>query len=145
MVKQLSPSIKHRILTHYTSPHNHDTLDRILLLHDVHVSRRAVERWRKEWNGEENSLQHHAVSGRPHILTPTEVGKYITQPIRRMNRSHRNVSYSMIARRVRENTRKSITDRTVRLIGLKKLGGRKTKGRKSTTDECEYMHSCNET
>ena len=90
-MKQLSSSIKQSILTHYTSPYNHDTLSRILLLHGVSVSHRAVEKWKKRWNGIEESLYHRKGGGPPHILTPTEIGKYITQPIRRLNRSHKTI------------------------------------------------------
>ena len=143
-MKQLSSSIKQSILTHYTSPYNHDTLSRILLLHGVSVSHRAVEKWKKRWNGIEESLYHRKGGGPPHILTPTEIGKYITQPIRRLNRSHKSVRYNHIAQGVRDNTGKSIHYRTVRLIGKNKLGGRKKRGRKRTAEECKYIHNSKE-
>jgi transposase len=139
-MKQLTPEVKHSILTHYTSSHNNNTLEHILSLHDISISRRTVQNWLNKWNGTIESLQHEPVSGRPHILTTNEVYNYITAPIRRMNRSYKPVRYTKIANQVREKTGKNITDRTIRLIGKNKLGAKRTRGKKRTAEESKYEY-----
>lgn len=141
-MKQLTPEQKHSILTHYTSPNNTQTLDEILSLHDIHISRRSVELWRQRWNGTIESLQHKFVPGRPHILTHKEVTQHITTPIRRKNRAYKKVKYSQVAEHLRENTGKTISDRTVRRIGKQELSAAKSKGRKRTAEESEYLNIC---
>jgi hypothetical protein len=139
-MKQLTPEVKHSILTHYTSPTNTQSLSTILSLHDVIVSRRSVEKWRSQWDGSIESLQHKKGAGRPSILTQREVYQYITRPIREKNRSYKQVRYTSIAENVRVKTGKMVTDRTIQLIGKKKLGAIKTKGRKRTAEECKYKY-----
>jgi transposase len=143
-MKQLTPEIKHSILTHYTSPLNNNTLDQILSLHDISVTRQTVYNWLNKWNGTIESLQHEVGAGRPHILTKQEEYNYITAPIRRMNRSYKQVKYTKIANQVREKTGKNITDRTIRLIGKSKLGAKKTRGKKRTLEESKYKYMYNE-
>lgn len=140
-MKQISPQLKHSILTHYTSPLNHDSLPTILSLHGVSVSRQAVEYWRREWDGTATSLQHKKVGGRPHILNRNDVYQHITRTIRRKNRSFQKVKYSAIANQVREKTGKSVSDRTIRRIGKEELGAVKTKGRKRTAEECKCKYT----
>lgn len=134
-MKQITPEVKHSILSHYTSPNNTQTLALILSLHQVNASRQAVESWRKTWDGSVESLKHRGGAGRPRILTKREVTRYIKRPIRDANRSSKCIRYSRVAQSVREKTGKGVSDRTIRRIGKEQLGGRKTRGRKRTAEE----------
>ena len=140
-MKQISPQLKHSILRHYTSPLNRNSLSTILSLHDVSVSRRAVEKWRERWDGTAASLTHKKGGGRPRILNRNDVYQHITRTIRRKNRSFQKAKYTTIANQVRENTGKSVSDRTIQRIGKEELGAVKTKGRKRTAEECKCKYT----
>jgi hypothetical protein len=135
-MKQLSPEVKHSILTHYTSPLNHDTLDTILCLHDVKASRRAVELWRRQWDGTAASLQHKKGAGRPRILTQKEVKHYVATPIRQKNRKHHPIHYHELKNRIETETGKTISVDTIERYGREDCGGVPKTGKKRTSDEC---------
>jgi hypothetical protein len=107
----------------------------------VHGGGRTIQNWYKQWTGIISSLQHRQGAGRPRILTPEEVKHNIEQPIREANRRAQQVRYSQIARHVRENTGKSISDQTIRRIGKEELGARQRRGQKRTAAECQYIHT----
>lgn len=106
-------------------------------LHDVHASRRSVESWKTHWNGTIASLQRKNGSGRPAILTRTEVQRHIAAPIRKLNRSAKKAKYTKIATAVRLKSGKQVSDRTIQRIGKEQLGGRHIKGKKRTAEECQ--------
>jgi len=135
IMKQLSAAVKHSILTHYTSPHNRDTLSRILLLHDVSVSKRAVEKWLRRWNGTEQSLEKRARSGRPRVLSKTQVIRHVLAPIRNANRAGRVVRYTKLLPQVRAATHSSVSVQTLRRYGRKEGGAKQTRGKKRTVEE----------
>jgi len=140
-MKQLTPEQKHSILTHYSARRMGETLEQILALHGVTASRRAVELWRKQWDGTITSLQRKPVSGRPHILSRTEVQRHIAVPIRRKNRSAQQVSYSHLVEPIQRKTGKRVSARTLQRIGKEELRGRKTRGKKRTADECQHTYA----
>ena len=136
-MKQFSAEVKHSILLEYqlhTRTHSFAALAR---RHSITGGDRTIQRWYSQWNGTVASLTHKKGGGRPHILTEREVQHHIAEPIRRLNRAHRAVRYTSVARELRTKTGKHISDRTVQWIGKKELGARKTKGLKRTAEECK--------
>jgi hypothetical protein len=101
----------------------------------------VVRRWFQQWDGSAASLQHKKVAGRPRILTRSEVQRHIAAPIRRKNRSSRQVRYTDLVESIREKTGKQVSSRTVQRIGMEQLGGRKKKGKKRTAKESQYIHT----
>lgn len=142
-MKQLTPQQKHSILTHYTSPDNTQTLDQILSLHGVSVTRQAVEYWMKRWNGSAASLEGQEVSGRPRVLSRAQVSRHVAAPIRNANRAARNIHYSKLQSQVQAATGTSISQQTLRRYGKEELSGRRTRGTKRTIEESECTHTSN--
>jgi hypothetical protein len=137
-MKQPTPEQKHSILTHYTQRRKGETLTQILALHDVVASRRSVEKWRQRWNGTISSLQHRAASGRPRVLSKAQVLRHVAAPIRNANRAARAVRYPKLLPQVRAESHSNVSLRTLQRYGRDEGGGRKTRGKKRTADECEY-------
>lgn len=142
-MKQLTPELKHSILTHYTSPDNHHTLEQILALHSVSVSRRTIELWQLKWDGSIESLQHQSGAGRPRVLSRAEVIRHVAIPIRNANRAGRTINYSTLSQQVTDSTRKKISIRTLRRYGKEECKARSTRGQKRTVDESKYKHTYN--
>jgi IS5 family transposase len=138
-MKQYTPQVKHSILTHYTSPANHDTLSTILSLHNISVTRRTVERWKNIWDGSIESLQHKEVKGRPRVLSKAEVRRHVGAPIRNANRSSRIIHYTSLLPQVRAVTSKNISLPTLKRYGKKELEAKQKKGKKRTADESKYI------
>jgi len=134
-MKQLTPELKHSILTHYTSPHHHQTLQQILSLHAVSVSRRTVELWQQKWNGTIESLQRQAVSGRPRVLSRAQVSRHVATPIRNANRAGRTIHYSTMMEQVSVSSGKSMSLRTLQRYGKEECKAKSTRGQKRTADE----------
>jgi hypothetical protein len=140
-MKQFTPEQKHEILLEYT-PHSHTHGAAALAArHAVAGGVRTVQRWLARWNGTAASLRRKEGSRGHTILTHAEVQRHIATPIRRANRSARQVKYTKVAERVREATGKSVSDRTVQRIGKEELGGRRTRGKKRTAEESECTHT----
>ena len=139
-MKQLTPEVKHSILSHYTSPNNRDTLSSILSLHDIRASRQSVNNWKNQWDGTIESLKHKSVSGRPHILDQRELTRYVETPIREANQSSVPIRYTSIANSIRQKLNKNISDRTIQRYGKEELGGKMGRGKKRSADECKYKY-----
>lgn len=140
-MKQLTPEVKHSILTHYTSPLNRDTLPAILSLHDVKASRRAVEKWRLQWNGSVASLQHNKGAGRPRVLSEAQVRRHIAAPIRNSNRAGRPIHYTQLLPSVQAATHTNVSLQTVQRYGKQDCNAKNIRGRKRTVDESKYIHA----
>jgi transposase len=140
-MKQFTPEQKHEILLDYTPHSASHSFAALAARHAVAGGRDVVRRWHDRWDGTAVSLQHKAVSGRPHALTLTEVTRHIVPPIRRANRAARSVRYTSVAEQVRQKTGKAVSDRTVQRIGKEQLGARKTRGKKRTSEESECTHT----
>jgi len=136
-MSQFNATTKHHILLEYQSSSTDHSFTSLAHRHDVKGGRATIINWWNRWDGTVASLERKKVSGRPHVLTQREVQRYIAEPIRQLNRSHKRVRYTSIAQSLREKTHKSVSDRTVRRIGKEELGGRKTKGLKRTAHECK--------
>jgi transposase len=142
-MKDFTPEQKHEILMEYRPYSRTHSFAALASRHDVHGGRRTIQNWYKQWSGIIASLQHREGAGRPRILTPEEVKHNIEQPIREANRRAQQIRYSQIAEHVRQNTGKSVSDRTVRRIGKEELGASQRRGQKRTAAECQYIHTPN--
>jgi hypothetical protein len=142
IMKDLTPELKHSVLTHYTSPHHHQTLQQILSLHGVTVSRRTVELWKQKWDGTIESLQHQAGAGRPRVLSRAQVSRHVATPIRNANRAGRTVHYSTLMEQVTESTAQTMSLRTLQRYGKEECKARSTRGQKRTADESKFNDTC---
>jgi hypothetical protein len=141
-MKQLTPELKHSILTHYTSTHHHQTLQQILSLHGVTASPRTVALWKQKWDGTIESLQHQSVTGRPRALSRAQVHRHIAVPIRNANRVSRTIHYTDLLPRVQQATSTSINLRTIQRYGKEDCKARSTRGKKRTADESKCNYTC---
>jgi len=64
------------------------------------------------------------------------VQRHIITPIRRKNRAHQPVHYSELQPVVEEQMGKQVSSRTIRRYGKEEGGGRVTRGKKRTAEEC---------
>lgn len=140
-MKHFTPEQKHEILLEYSPRSPTHSFPALASRHAVAGGAITVKKWFARWDGSIPSLQRKEGSGRPHILTDMEVQRHITAPIRRLNRSARQVRYRKVAEAVREKTGKQISDRSVRRIGREELGAKKTRGTKRTAEECKCTHT----
>src|ERR1700686_1380176 len=115
-MKQFTPEQKHEILLEYQPRAHSHNFAALSARHAIAGGGRVVQQWFARWNRTAASLQHKAASGRPRILSRTEVQHHIADPIRRLNRGARRVSYSTVADAVREETGKSVSNATIRRI-----------------------------
>jgi transposase len=129
-MKDFTPEQKHEILMEYQRYSRTHSFAALASRHDVNGGGRTIQNWYKRWEGIIASLQHRTGAGRPRILTPEEVEHNVEQPIREANRRAQQVRYSQIAEHLREDTGKSVSDRTVRRIGEEELGGKLKRGQK---------------
>jgi hypothetical protein len=140
-MKQLTPEVKHSILTHYTSPLNRDALPTILSLHDVSATRQSVEYWRKQWNGTIDSLRHKEGAGRPRVLSEAQVRRHIAAPIRNSNRTGRPIHYTQLLPSVQAATHTNVSLQTIQRYGKQDCNAKNIRGRKRTVDESKYIHT----
>jgi hypothetical protein len=131
----LSAEAKHHILLEY-SPH--DTTRSFAALarrHAVKGGARLLRLWHRKWNGTPSSLQERPRSGRPRVLSKSQVARHIATPIRAANRAHRAIHYPDLLARVRAATGKNLSLRAVQRYGEEELGARQRRGIKRTADE----------
>ena len=131
----ITPQLKHNILTHIQTNPNNETQKQILAHHGISVSRTTIKKWFDKWNGTVSSLERKIGSGRPRILTRTEVYHQITKPIRASNRASKKVKYTKITEGVQQKTGKSVSVETVRRIGRTELRAKSKRGTKRTAQE----------
>jgi hypothetical protein len=84
-------------------------------------------------------LKHKNGAGRHRILNPSEVTRYIRQPIARKNRSHRAVHYTDLFHRVRENSGREVSLRTIQRYGKEDAKVKMRRTKKCTVDECQFI------
>ena len=135
-MKQFTPELKHEILLEYSSRSPTHCFRALALRHAVPGGAEVVRRWHLRWDGTAASLQHAKGAGRPRSLTAEEVQRHIIAPIRRKNRAHQPVRYSQLQPAVDEQTGKQVSSRTIRRYGKEEGGGRMTRGKKRTAEEC---------
>lgn len=135
---------KHDILIHCQSRRYGETEVQVAARHGVKITRKTIWNWQQKWNGTSESLEHQPVSGRPRTFTPTEVHRYIRQPIRSANRSHSAISYTQLLPKVQQKTKKKFSLRTLQRTGQKQLNIKSKHTRKRTRAESQCTQTFNE-
>jgi hypothetical protein len=131
----LDANTKHHILLEY-SPHARDkSFAALALRHHVAGGARTVQRWHSRWDGTPQPLEERERSGRPRVLSKTEVTRHMTAPIRNSNRAARPVRYPKLLQQVQAATDKQLSLRTLQRYGHEEAGGRQTRGKKRTAQE----------
>jgi transposase len=139
---QLSAQQKHDILVHCEHRQQGETEVDVAAQHGASVSRETIWRWRRRWDRTPQSLEHAPTSGRPRILTPSQVSRHVRAPILAANRRHEAVSYAKLLPSVRQKTRTKIALRTLQQLGKEQLQIKSRTTRKRTRDERQYTHTC---
>lgn len=139
----ITAQLKHSILIHIQTKPADKTYEQIAALHGVVTTRRTITNWIQQWNGTIASLTRTPGSGRPRILTPTQVYHQITKPIRASNRASNKVKYTKITEGVQRKTGKTLSVETVRRIGRTELKAKLKRGTKRTAKESKYIDNNN--
>lgn len=137
----LSATTKHHILLEYSPRSPTRTLSALAARHGIRGGDRTLRRWLRRWDGTPQSLEHKAVSGRPHVLNSRQVQQYVRAPLLRANRAYRAVHYPQLLESVRLATGKNVSLRTLQRCGKEEQGARCTRGKKRTADERECIHT----
>ena len=135
-MKHLTPDQKQEILREYSPRSTTHSFAALAHRHAVAGGGRTIQNWFARWDGTAASLQHAKGAGRPRSLTAEEVQRHIITPIRRKNRAHQPVHYSELQPAVEEQMGKQVSSRTIRRYGKEEGGGRVTRGKKRTAEEC---------
>jgi hypothetical protein len=101
----------------------------------------VVRHWHDRWDGTPQSLQRRAGSGRPRVLSRVQVTRHVAAPIRNSNRAARVVRYGRLLPQVQAATGTNVSLRTLQRYGHNEAGGRQTRGKKRTVDECQCTHT----
>lgn len=140
-MKQLTAQQKHDILVHCESRRPGESEVDVARLHGTTISARTIARWRKRWDRTPSSLEHAPVSGRPHILTPSEISRHVRAPILAANRAHRAISYTKLLPEVQRKTGKKIALRTLQQVGHEHLDAKFKHRIKRTREERQCTHT----
>jgi len=134
---QLSAEAKHHILLEYRSHSPTHSFAALARRHDIAGGRSVVQTWHSQWDGTIQSLQRKPVSGRPRVLNKAQVRRHVAAPIRNSNRAARAVRYPKLLPQVRAASHSNVSLRSLQRYGHDEAGGKKTRGKKRTADECE--------
>jgi hypothetical protein len=127
-----STTYKQEVVNYYITHQPHISFRAVATLFHIKGGHRTVSRWYKR----RNSLETKPRSGRPAILNQDEINTHIGTKMLRKNRRSTGVHYTDIIDDVKKNTRKNPALRTIQNYGKKKLGIRKKKTSKRTSQEC---------
>lgn len=136
----LTPFEKHIILKSYTNHPTHATLSSIARDFCISGGASTIKKWLNQWNGTVQSLQRKSGSGRPKLLTSTQVKDYITQPIRNKNRSYKTVHYTELQSSIQHKTGKEVSLRSIQRYGKQELAIKHKQTKKRTADERNHIH-----
>jgi transposase len=131
----LTPNEKHNILTLYYNKQHKHTFDSLAKQFNIKGGRRTIINWHKKWNGTVESLERKQGSGRPKVLSSTQVKNYIQIPIRNKNRSHQPVHYTQLLPSVQKKTNTNVSLRSIQRYGKEELGAKQKRTKKRTADE----------
>lgn len=80
-MKIYTPYLKHHILTQY-QPYSHTHNFRCLAVqYNIKGGESTIRNWYQQWDGTEASLNRKRVSGRPRILSSTQVQRHVATRI----------------------------------------------------------------
>lgn len=135
---RFTPDLKHHILTQYTPNTRGHGFLALAGRFGVRGGAKTIQYWYRRWDGTPGSLQRKPGSGRPRVLTRSQVRQYIGTPIRRSNRAHRPVHYNQLQASVQSAAAKPVSLRTIRRYGQQELRAIVKRTKKTTTLEREY-------
>lgn len=138
-MKQFTAEQKHEILLEYQFHSPTHSFAALAARHAVVGGGEVVRRWHQRWNRTAASLQHKKGAGRPRLLTPSQVQRYVATPIRQKNRAHQAVHYSQLQPAVVAQTGKPVSTRTIRRYGKEELKACVKRGKKRTAEERESV------
>jgi len=136
-MKQLSADTKHHILLEYRPRSPTHSFSALAAAHGVKGGKQTLLKWYQRWDGTARSLQHKPVPGRGRVLSRVEVSRHVAAPIRNSNRACRQVRYTKLLPQVQAATGKDVSLRTLQRYGHDEAGGRQTRGKKRTVEECK--------
>jgi len=131
------PSRKHQILLEYCAGNRRHSFSALASRYGIQGGGRTVQRWYSLWDGTPSSMERRRGQGRKTILTPREVQKYITKPIRRANQLHVAIHYTDVMDSLRSKTHKEVSVRTVQRYGNTNEGIRHETTLRRTKQECK--------
>jgi transposase len=134
-----TPQLKHHILTQYRANDRDWSFQSLAVTYGIKGGKSTIKKWHQQWNGTPQSLERKVGSGRPSLLTNTQVYKYISQPIIKKNRQHKPIHYTKLLPSIQSKTgHPDISLRTVQRIG-KQLQIKKTRGIKRCAEESKLV------
>ena len=116
MVLDASQFIAFSLSASFAGDHGH-SFDALARRFHIPGGRRAVSSWHRQWNGTPLSLERKPGSGRRALLTPTQVARLITKPIRRCNRNHVAVEYPQLLESMEQELGHPVSLRTLQRYG----------------------------
>jgi len=123
MVKYTS-AFKDRVLRQYCVGVRGHTFADLARVNGIKGGESVVRKWYHRWKGNALSLQRKAVSGRPRVLTPSQVVRYILRPIESRNQKHQPVHYTELKGPVEKAVGHSVSVRTIQRRGKEETGCR---------------------
>ena len=141
-MKNFTPESKHSILLEYVPRSATHSFVALARRHGVLGGARTIRNWYSRWNGTMQSLRPRPRSGRPPLLTPEEVDQHIRAPLEAKNKAHDPISYTSVARDLRQRLRRPVSTRTVQRIGKVALHAAHKRGRPVEERERQSQFAC---
>jgi hypothetical protein len=130
-------SFKQRVLEHYQPHVRGSGFQALADRYDIAGGRRVVRSWYGRWDGTPQSLERREGSGRPTILSPTQIHRHIGIPIKRSNAQHHAIHYNELYASINAKTGKEVSPSTVRRYGYEREGIRRRTSTSKETNECK--------
>lgn len=131
-----STTYKQEVVNYYITHQPHISFRALATLFHIKGGHRTVSRWYKR----RNSLETKPRTGRPTILNQDEINTSINARIVRKNHKPTPVHYTDILEKVKNETRKNPSLRTIQRYGHTKLGIKNKQTAKRTANECKQKH-----
>jgi transposase len=139
-MQRFTPDLKHHILTQYQPYSREHGFTALAQLYGITGGKQTVQKWHRQWNGTAASLQRKPGSGRPRLLSKTQINNCILTPIRNRRRAHKAAHYTELLPSVQHKTGRSISIRTLRRYGKQAAGLKHKHSKKRTLEESKPTH-----
>ena len=131
---------KHSILTHYQPNCRGNGFEALAKQFGIKGGGRTIKYWYDRWDGSAGSLEPKPSTGRPSILSSSEISQYIGTPIKRKNRKPEAVHYTELIDTVQEKTGKEVSLRTIQRYGREREGIKEKRTKKRTRQERKCIY-----
>lgn len=133
-----TPQLKHHILSQYQSHSHQNSFETLATRYNVKGGGSTIRKWHNKWDGTPKSLERKKGSGRPRLLSRSQVWRYISQPIIKKNRQHRPIHYTQLLPSIQAKTNHpNISLRTIQREG-NEVRIKKKRGIKRSSQESQY-------